>query len=65
MEGGRGSEKLKKGMEVGAKTGLLRRGETLALFLFHFFKVYHFYIWKLLYEESYAKFSKTELENIP
>ena len=46
---GGGSEKFKKGVEwkYGAGAGLLKRreqGAGLALFLFNFFKVYHFYI---------------------
>ena len=36
------------GWKYGAWAGLLKKGE-LALFLFNFFKVYHFYIQKLLY----------------
>ena len=37
------SEKLKKGWKYGGGAGLLKR-ERLALFLFKFFKVYHFHI---------------------
>ena len=33
----------KRGWKYGAGTGLLKGGE-LTLFLFNFFKVYHFYI---------------------
>ena len=39
------SEKLKKGgWKYGAGAGLLKGGRGLALFLFNFFKVSHFYI---------------------
>ena len=36
----------KRGWKYGAGSGLLKRG--LALFLFNFFKVYHFHISRLL-----------------
>ena len=39
---------FKKGWTYGAGAGLLKRG-GLTLVLFNFFKVYHFYIEKLLY----------------
>ena len=37
----------KRGESIVQRQVFLKGG--LALFLFHFFKVYHFYIWKLLY----------------
>ena len=43
--GGKGDLKnLKKGWKYGPGVGLLKRGEGLTLFLFHYFKVYHFHI---------------------
>ena len=42
--GGGDSEKIKKGWTYDAGAGLLKRGGGLSLFLFNFFKVYHFYI---------------------
>ena len=45
------SENIKKrGWKYGAGAGLLKRGGELALYLFNFFEVYHFYIEKLLYK---------------
>ena len=51
------------------------KGRGLALFLFKFFKVYHFLIQKLLYhfqnwvmhlkKKGHSKLSKNESENIP
>ena len=39
------SEKSKeRGRKYGARAGLLKKGEGLTLFLFKFFKAYHFYI---------------------
>ena len=41
----RGDLKIKKrGWKYGAGSHLLKGGHRLALFLFNFFKVYHFYI---------------------
>ena len=53
-------------------------GGVLTLFLFNFFNVYHFYIYKLLYplqnkiflqhnfaKKGHSKLSKNEPENIP
>ena len=43
------SEKLKKGVDVWCRGRSSYRGGQLTLFLFNFFKVYPFYIWKLFY----------------